>query len=241
MNTQPGIGAPQSRNVVIRTIARAAAPTIDALGQIGTATVHEAIGRRGYLGVDLKPIQRGVRIGGSAVTVLSHPGDNTMIHAAVELCQAGDILVVATTSPSHHGMFGDLLASSLMVRGVRGLIIDAGVRDTSDLREMRFPVWARHIGVQGTVKATPGSCNVAVRVGDQVVNPGDVICADDDGVVAVPRTEAEWALEKSDARLAVEADTRARLEAGELGFDFYGLREKAVAWGVEFLDSADGL
>lgn len=237
----PPIGAPQSRNVVIRTIERAARNTVDALGQIGTATVHEAIGRRCYLGVDLKAIQQGTKVAGSAVTVLSHPGDNTMVHAAVELCEPGDILVVATTSPSTHGMFGDLLASSLMVRGVRGLVIDAGVRDTMDLREMGFPVWARHVGIQGTVKATPGSCNVPVRVGDHVINPGDVVCADDDGVVSVPRAEAEWALEQSQARLATEAGTRARLEAGELGFDFYGLRDKVEGWGVQYFDSAPDL
>lgn len=234
-------GAPRNRNVVIRTIERADAATVDALGPIGTATVHEAIGRRCYLGVELRPIQQGVKVSGSAVTVLSHPGDNTMIHAAVELCQPGDILVVATTAPSTHGMFGDLLASSLMVRGVRGLVIDAGVRDTFDLRDMGFPVWARHIGIQGTVKATPGSCNVPVRIGDHVVHPGDVICADDDGVVSVPLAEASWALEQSEARLAKETETRAMLEAGELGFDFYGLRSKVEGWGVEFLDTAADL
>ncbi len=225
-----------SQHIVRRTIERAAADVVDALAPIGTATVHEAIGRIGYVGVDLKPIQQDVRIAGSAVTVRSHPGDNMMIHAAVEVCQPGDVLVVTTTAPSTHGMFGDLLATSLMTRGVRGLIIDAGVRDTADLREMGFPVWARHIGVQGTVKNTPGSVNVPVVLGDLVVHPGDVICADDDGVVVIERSSAAWALEQSNARLEKEAGTRARLEAGELGLDFYGLREKLVDLGVEWVD-----
>ncbi len=225
-----------TQHIVRRNIDRAAADVVEQLGPIGTATVHEAIGRRGYVGVDLKPIQQDVRVSGSAVTVFSHPGDNMMIHAAVEVCQPGDVLVVTTTAPSTHGMFGDLLATSLMARGVRGLIIDAGVRDTADLREMGFPVWARHIGVQGTVKNTPGSVNVPVVLGGLTVQPGDVICADDDGVVVVERDEAEWALAQSKARLDKEAGTRAQLEAGELGLDFYGLREKLVDLGVEWVD-----
>ena len=167
-------------HVIVRTVDRAPLGTVDALAPIGTATVHEAIGRRGYLGVDLRPIQTGARIAGTAVTVLSHPGDNIMIHAAVEICQEGDILVVATTAPSTHGMFGDLLASSLQMRGVRGLVIDAGVRDTADLREMDFPVWTRYVSCQGTVKATPGSVNVPVTIGGTTITPGDVVCGDDD-------------------------------------------------------------
>ena len=156
--------------------------------------MHEAIGRVGYAGSDLRPIQQDVRIAGSAVTVLSHPGDNIMIHAAVEVCQAGDVLVVVNTAPSTHGMFGELLATSLQTRGVRGLVIDAGVRDTSELRAMGFPVWSRHVSCQGTVKSTAGSVNVPVVLGGLVVNPGDVVCADDDGVVVVPRADAAWAL-----------------------------------------------
>ena len=230
-----------NRNVVIRNIDRAGSAAVDALGAAGTATVHEAIGRQGYLGPELKPIQQGTRVGGSAVTVLSHPGDNLMLHAAVECCKPGDVLVVALTAPSTHGAFGDLLASSLMAHGVRGLIIDAAVRDTADLREMGFPVWTRHISCQGTVKNTPGSVNVPAVLGGVVIQPGDVICADDDGVVVVPRSQAEWAVEQTNVRLAKEAAVRARLEAGELGFDFYGLRDKAVALGIEFLDSADEL
>ena len=231
----------RNRHVVIRNIERADGAVIDELGAAGTATVHEAIGRRGYLGPELSPIQHDARVGGSAVTVLSHPGDNLMIHAAVECCQPGDVLVVAVTAPSTHGGFGDLLASSLMTHGVRGLVTDAAVRDTADLREMGFPVWSRHVGIQGAVKNTPGSVNVPVAIGGVTIQPGDVICADDDGVVVVPRSEADWALEGTQARLANEAGVRARLEAGELGFDFYGLRDKAVEMGIEFLDSADDL
>ena len=206
------------------------------MGGAGTATVHEAIGRRGYLGPDLRPIQQGTKVAGSAVTVLSHPGDNLMIHAAVEVCEAGDILVVANTAPSTHGMFGDLLASSLMARGVVGLVMDAGVRDTADLRAMGFAVWTRHVSCEGTVKSTPGSVNVPISIDGIIVSPGDVICADDDGVVAVPRAEAAWALEQSNARLAKEETSRARLQAGELGLDMYGLRQKLADLGVEWLD-----
>lgn len=225
-----------ARHVVVRKIDRADSATVDALASIGTATVHEAIGRRGYLGTELRPIQQDVRIAGSAITVLSHPGDNMMLHAAVEVCQPGDVLVVATTAPSTHGMFGDLLATSLMVSGVRGLVTDAAVRDTADLRAMGFPVWTRHISVQGTVKATPGSVNVPITLGGEIITPGDVICADDDGVVLVKRAEATWALAGSHARLAKEEATRSRLEAGELGVDFYGLRSKLAELGVEYID-----
>ena len=228
----------RNRHVVVRNIERAKSEFVDGLAPIGTATVHEAIGRRGYVGPDVRPIQQGVKVAGSAVTVLSHPGDNMMIHAAVEVCQPGDVLVVVTTAPSTHGMFGDLLASSLMAKGVRGLVMDAAVRDTADLREMGFPVWTRHVSCQGTVKATPGSVNVPVVLGGITVQPGDVVCADDDGIVIVHREEAEWALEKSNERLAKEAGTRARLEAGELGLDFYGLRQKLLDLGVEWVDSA---
>ena len=228
-----------NRHVVVRAIERAAADVVDELGAAGSATVHEAVGRRGYLGPDITPIQRDARVGGSAVTVLSHPGDNLMIHAAVEVCEPGDILVVANTAPSTHGGFGDLLATSVMARGVRGLVIDAGVRDTADLRTMGFPVWSRHVSCEGTVKATPGSVNVPVVIGGQLIEPGDIVCADDDGVVVVGRVEAAEALEASRARLAKEAGTRARLEAGELGVDFYGLRQKLLDLGVEYVDTLD--
>lgn len=225
-----------NRNVVVREIDRAEPAVITGLGAAGTATVHEAIGRVGFAGADLRPIQQDVRIAGSAVTVLSHPGDNLMIHAAVEVCQDGDVLVVVNTAPSTHGMFGELLATSLQTRGVRGLVIDAGVRDTSELRQMGFPVWTRHVSCQGTVKSTAGSVNVPVVLGGLVVNPGDVVCADDDGVVVVPRADAEWALAQSEARIAKEEQTRAKLAAGELGVDFYGLRAKLAELGVEYVD-----
>jgi len=225
-------------NVVVRTIERADPSVVDALGAIGTATVHEAIGRRGYLGPDITPIQRDTALAGNAVTVLSQPGDNIMIHTAVEVCAEGDILVVANTAPSTHGMFGDLLATSLQARGVRGLVIDAAVRDTRDLRAMNFPVWSRWVSCQGTVKASPGSVNVPVVVGGQIINPGDVICADDDGVVVVARADAPWALDASNARLAKEEDVRARLAAGELGLDVYGLRQKLEDIGVTYVETA---
>lgn len=228
-----------SRHVVVRQIDRADLATIDALARFGTATIHEAIGRRGYVGPHLRPIQQGVGIAGSAVTVSSHPGDNLMIHAAIEVCQPGDILVVTNTAPSTHGMFGDLLAGSLTARGVRGLVIDAGVRDTADLRSMGFPVWSQHVSCQGTVKASPGSVNVPVVLGAQIVHPGDVLCADDDGVVIVPRAEAPEAVHLSAARIAKEAETRTRLNAGELGVDIYGLRAILADLGVVYVDRLD--
>lgn len=228
-----------NRHVVVREIDRADPRVIDRLGEIGTASVHEAIGRVGFVGPHIRPIQHDVRVAGSAVTVLSHPGDNIMIHAAVEVCRPGDVLVVVNTAPSTHGMFGDLLAASLMAHGVRGLVIDAGVRDTADLRAMGFPVWSQYVSCQGTVKSTPGSVNVPVVLGGITVAPGDVVCADDDGVVVVARADATWALEQSEARLVKEAATRARLQDGELGVDFYGLRDQLHAMGVEYVDRLD--
>jgi 4-hydroxy-4-methyl-2-oxoglutarate aldolase len=222
------------RPVVVRTVDRPDPDTVAALGALGAATVHEALGRRGFAGPDLRPIQQGTRLAGPAVTVSCHPGDNLMVHAAVEVCRAGDVLVVTTTAPSTHGMFGELLATSLMARGVRALVIDAGVRDTAELRALGFAVWARHVSVEGTVKATPGSVNVPVVLGGVVVGPGDVVCADDDGVVVVPRDEAAAALDAARARVAREDATRARLAAGELGVDIYGLRDRLVELGVEY-------
>ncbi len=228
-----------AQHVIVREIDRADPAIIDQLAEVGTATVHEAMGRIGYVGPHLRPIQQDVKIAGSAVTVLSHPGDNIMIHAAVEMCQEGDVLVVVTTAPSTHGSFGDLLAGSLMARGVRGLVTDAAVRDTADLREMGFPVWSQYVSCQGAVKNTPGSVNVPVVVGGIVVHPGDVVCADDDGVVVVERERAAWALQKSQERLEKEAATRERLNRGELGVDFYGLRDKLIEMGVEYVDRLD--
>ncbi|HKA85622.1 MAG TPA: 4-carboxy-4-hydroxy-2-oxoadipate aldolase/oxaloacetate decarboxylase [Acidimicrobiales bacterium] len=225
-----------ARNVVVRTIARADPGTVDGLAGFGTATVHEAIGRRGFPGPQLRPIQQGTRLAGTAVTVSCHPGDNLMIHAAVEVCREGDVLVVTNTAPSTHGAFGELLASSLMARGVRALVTDAGVRDTAELREMGFAVWSRYVSCQGTVKASPGSVNIPVVLGGQVeVSPGDVVCCDDDGVVVVAREEAGWALDRARARAEKEDGTRARLVAGELGVDIYGLRATLAALGVEYV------
>jgi 4-hydroxy-4-methyl-2-oxoglutarate aldolase len=226
-----------ARHVVVRTVDRPDPATVAALGELGTATVHEAVGRRGFAGPDLRPIQQATRLAGPAVTVSCHPGDNLMVHAAVEVCEAGDVLVVTTTAPSTHGMFGELLATSLMVRGVHALVIDAGVRDTAELRAMGFAVWARHVSCEGTVKASPGSVNVPVVLGGVLVSPGDVVCADDDGVVVVPAGEAEWALDQARRRVAREDATRARLAAGELGVDIYGLRATLAELGVEYVDS----
>jgi 4-hydroxy-4-methyl-2-oxoglutarate aldolase len=224
-----------ARHVVVRTIERADRSAVDGLAALGTATVHEAIGRRGFAGPELRPIQQGTRLAGTAVTVSSHPGDNLMIHAAVEVCQEGDVLVVTSTAPSTHGVFGELLASSLMARGVRALVTDAGVRDTAELRAMGFAVWSRHVSCQGTVKASAGSVNVPVVLGSAVVSPGDVVCGDDDGVVVVAHDEAAWALERSLERASREDGTRARLAAGELGVDIYGLRATLEALGVEYV------
>jgi 4-hydroxy-4-methyl-2-oxoglutarate aldolase len=223
-----------SRHVVVREIERADRAVATALGRLGTATVHEAGGRRGFAGPHLRPIQQDVRVAGPAVTVSCHPGDNLMVHAAVEMCQDGDVLVVTHTAPSAHGMFGELLATSLLARGVRALVTDAGVRDTAELRELGFAVWSRHVSCEGTVKATPGSVNVSVVLGQQVVHPGDVVCADDDGIVIVPRQDAATVLAASQARVAREAETRARLAAGELGLDIYGLRDTLRQLGVEY-------
>ena len=223
--------------VIVRNIPRADQDIVTKLGEAGVATVHEAMGRKGLLGTDIRPIQRGARIAGSAITVASHPGDNLMIHAAVEVCQPGDILVVTTTSPSTDGMFGELLATSLRAHGVIGLVIEAGVRDVSELNEMGFAVWSKAISAQGTVKATAGSVNVPIVCAGMAIRPGDVIVADDDGVACVPHDQAAWALRQAQARLAREAKTRSALASGELGLDIYALRAKLDDLGVRFVDS----
>ncbi|MGX5184361.1 4-carboxy-4-hydroxy-2-oxoadipate aldolase/oxaloacetate decarboxylase [Streptomyces avermitilis] len=220
--------------VIVTNPPKADAKDVESLSGYGVATVHEALGRTGLLGPDLRPIQQGVRVCGSAVTVLSWPGDNLMIHAAVEQCGEGDLLVVTTTSPSTDGMFGELFATALQRRGVRGLVTNAGVRDTEELREMGFPVWARAVSSQGTVKATGGSVNVPVAIGGQTVRPGDVILADDDGVMCVPRERSARAVEASAARTAKEEASRAAFAKGELGLDRYGLRDTLARLGVEY-------
>jgi 4-hydroxy-4-methyl-2-oxoglutarate aldolase len=221
---------------VVRNIVRADADVISALQSAGVATAHEAAGRTGLLGADIQARQEGASIGGSAVTVSAHPGDNLMLHAAVEVCRTGDVLVVTTTSPSTDGMFGDLLATSLMARGVRGLVIDAGVRDIATLRAMGFPVWSRTVHAQGTVKASPGSVNLPVVVAGQVVCPGDIIVADDDGVLALPAETGPSVVLATEARLANEAEKREILAAGTLGVDLYNLRPLLAKLGVTYVD-----
>jgi 4-hydroxy-4-methyl-2-oxoglutarate aldolase len=227
------------RNVIVTGVARADLSVVDQLAELGVATVHEAIGRAGYLGPGLRPIQDGTRVGGTAVTALCWPGDNLMIHAAVEQCQAGDLLVVTTASPCTDGLFGELLATSLAARGVRGLIIEAGVRDTAELRAMGFPVWSAAVSAQGTVKETLGAVNVPVSVGGQIVRPGDAIIADDDGVVCVPRTGVSQALTAAQERVAKEDQSRKALADGQLGLDLYGLRDKLTARGVEYVTAGE--
>jgi 4-hydroxy-4-methyl-2-oxoglutarate aldolase len=223
------------RNVVVTDPPRADAADAGTLGGFGVATVHEALGRVGYLGPEYRPAWAGARIGGTAVTVLCWPGDNLMIHVAVEQCRPGDVLVVATNSPSTDGLFGELFATALAHRGVRGVVLGCGVRDVAELHEMGFPAWSRAVSAQGSVKATAGAVNVPVVLGGQVVHPGDVVVADDDGVLVVPRTDVPRALTASQARIDKEAASRAAFQQGELGLDRYGLRDKLPEFGIEYV------
>jgi len=224
---------------IVRRVPRADAKVIAALGELGVATVHEAQGRTGLMRPSLRPIYPTAKAVGSAVTISCQAGDNLMIHAAMEWCQPGDILVVTTTSESTDGMFGELLAVSARAHGVVGLVIDAGVRDVADLTAMNFPVWAKAVSAQGTVKATAGSVNVPVVCGGAGVRPGDVIVGDADGVVVVLRAEAAEVARLGAERVAKEEKSRARLRQGELGLDFYGLRAKLAELGVRIVDELE--
>jgi 4-hydroxy-4-methyl-2-oxoglutarate aldolase len=223
--------------IVVTKVDRPEAAIVAGFAGLGVATVHEAQGRIGLLDSAMRPIYRPAHIAGPAVTCEVAPGDNWMIHVAVEQCRPGDILVVTPTSPCQDGYFGDLLAASLMARGVKGLVINAGIRDAASLTQMGFPVWSRAIFAQGTVKETIGNVNVPIICAGAMMAPGDLIVADDDGVVVVARSRVQEILEKSNARELKEAGVRKRLEAGELGLDIYGMRQRLAEKGLRWVDA----
>jgi 4-hydroxy-4-methyl-2-oxoglutarate aldolase len=235
-DTQPFVRIGAMNNTVVRNIRRADAAAIEALEKLGVATVHEAQGRTGLMAPYLRPLWRGARIAGSAVTALCAPGDNWMIHVAAEVLKPGDVLVVACMSENADGAFGELLATSLKARGAKGIVIDMGCRDAAEISEMRFPVWSRAISARGTVKATLGSANVPVVVAGLQVTPGDVVVADDDGVVVVERIRALDIARAGQEREKKEAATRARLQKGELGLDIYGMRKALEEKGLKYID-----
>ena len=226
--------------IAVRNIQRAPATAVAELAKFGVATIHEAMGRSGLLAPYMRPIYPGARVCGPAITVFEHPGDNWMLHVAAELLQQGDVVVLGMSSACSDGMFGELLGTSFRARGGAGLVIDAGVRDTAELREMQFPVWSKAVNAKGTIKATVGSVNTPIICAGALVNPGDVIVGDDDGVVVVPAARAAEVAAASQAREEKEGATRARLKAGELGLDIYGMREKLKAAGLNYQDKADG-
>ncbi|WP_182057817.1 4-carboxy-4-hydroxy-2-oxoadipate aldolase/oxaloacetate decarboxylase [Pantoea sp. ME81] len=233
--------AVNQKGIVVKQIERADSALIAQFARAGVATVHEAQQRQGLLNVRIRPIQQGVAIAGSAVTVLVSPGDNWMFHVAVEQCQPGDVLLVSPTSDCHDGFFGDLLATSLKARGVVALVGDIGIRDSQTLREMGFPVWSRAVFAQGTVKATLGSVNVPIICAGQLIYPGDIVVADDDGVVIVPRADAKTVAETTQQRVTNEESKRVRLAAGELGLDIYQMRGALAEKGLRYVDSLDAL
>jgi len=222
--------------IAVRNVTRADAGSVAELAKFGVATIHEAMGRVGLLNTCMRPIYPGARACGTAITVLAHPGDNWMLHVAAEMLKPGDVVVLGTSSPNSDGMFGELLATSFRARGGIGLVIDAGCRDTAELRDMKFPVWSNTVNAKGTVKATVGSVNTPIVCAGALVHPGDVVVADDDGVVIVPKSQAPRVAAAAAARENKEAGTRKRLAAGELGLDVYGMREPLAKAGLKYFD-----